>query len=358
MDIFQSKINFDFKTNQLIIKYISFIDSFKGKWNIVEQRENVYLKELRKIATIESIGSSTRIEGAQLTNAEVKDLLDNLKITNLKTRDEQEVVGYYEVLELIYESFQDIDLTQNYIQQLHQRLLKYSDKDNRHRGQYKNLPNKVVANYPDGTQRVIFKTTEPHLVESEMYELLNWTNEQLKNKEIHPLIVIGLFIYEFLSIHPFQDGNGRLSRLATTYLLLKQDYQFISYVSFENLIEQKKKIYYEALMDGQKDRYTENEKISTWILFFLQSLETLIQRLEQKYDVFKSIGGYLNDRQKIIKKFINDNQPIKLMDISKGFPDISINTIKKDLQYLKNEKMINSIGKNRGTIYVSIDNKK
>lgn len=358
MDIYQSKLNFDFKTNQLIVKYISFIDSFKGKWNIVEQRENVYLKELRKIATIESIGSSTRIEGAQLTNAEVKDLLDNLKITNLKTRDEQEVVGYYEVLELIYESFQDIDLTQNYIQQLHQRLLKYSDKDYRHRGNYKNLPNKVVANYPDGTHRVIFNTTEPHLVESEMNNLLNWTNEQLKNEEIHPLIVIGLFIYEFLSIHPFQDGNGRLSRLATTYLLLKQDYQFISYVSFENLIEQKKKTYYEALMDGQKDRFTENEKINVWILFFLQSLEALIQRLEQKYDVFKSRGGYLNDRQKIIKKFIDDNQPIKLLDISNGFPNISINTIKKDLLYLRTEKLIDSIGKNRGTIYVTIDKKK
>jgi len=357
MDIFQSKINFDFKSNQLIIKYISFIDSFKGKWNIVEQRENVYLKELRKIATIESIGSSTRIEGAKLTNVEVKDLLDNLKITNLKTRDEQEVVGYYEVLELIFESYQDIDLTQNYIQQLHQRLLKYSDKDYRHRGNYKNLPNKVVANYPDGTQRVIFNTTEPNLVESEMNNLLNWTNEQLKNKETHPLIVIGLFIYEFLSIHPFQDGNGRLSRLATTYLLLKQDYQFISYVSFENLIEQKKKTYYEALMDGQKDRYTENEKINAWILFFLQSLEVLIQRLEQKYDVFKSRGGYLNDRQKLIKKFIEDNQPIKLLDISKGFPNISINTIKKDLLYLRTEKIINSIGKNRGTIYVTIDKK-
>lgn len=357
MDIFQSKINFDFTTNQLIIKYISVIDSFKGKWNIVEQRENVYLKELRKIATIESIGSSTRIEGAKLTNAEVKDLLDNLKITNLKTRDEQEVVGYYEVLELIYESYQDIDLTQNYIQQLHQRLLKYSDKDYRHRGNYKNLPNKVVANYPEGIQRVIFNTTEPHLVESEMNNLLNWTNEQLESEEIHPLIVIGLFIYEFLSIHPFQDGNGRLSRLVTTYLLLKQDYQFISYVSFENLIEQKKKTYYEALMDGQKDRYTENEKINAWILFFLQSLEVLIQRLEQKYNVFKGRGVYLNDRQKIIKKFIDDNQPTKLSDISKGFPNISINTIKKDLIYLKTEKIIDSIGKNRGTIYVTIDKK-
>ena len=149
-----------------------------------------------------------------------------------------------------------------------------------------------------------------------------------------------------------------MSRLATTYLLLKQDYQFISYVSFENLIEQTKKTYYEALMDGQKDRYSDNEKINAWILFFLQSLEVLIQRLEQKYDLFKSRGGYLNDRQKIIKKYIDDNQPIKLVDISRALPDISINTIKKDLQYLRAEKIIVSIGKNRGTIYVSIDNKK
>lgn len=355
MDIFQSKINFDFKANQLIVKYISYIDSFKGKWNLVEQRENVYLKELRKIATIESIGSSTRIEGAQLTNAEVKELLDHLKITNLKTRDEQEVVGYYEVLELIYENYQEIELTQSYIQQLHQRLLKYSDKDTRHRGKYKNLSNKVVANYPDGTQRIIFNTTAPHLVESEMNDLINWANEQLKNEEIHPLLVIGLFIYEFLSIHPFQDGNGRLSRLVTTYLLLKYDYQFISYVSFENLIEQQKKAYYEALMDGQKDRYGENEKASSWILFFLESLETLIQRLEQKYDVFKSKGGYLNERQKAIKKWIEENQPVRLVDISTKFPDVSIHTIKKDLLHLKTERMIHSVGKNKGTIYLSND---
>lgn len=358
MDKFQSKINFDFKTNQLIVKSISFIDSFKGKWNIVEQKENLYLKELRRIATIESIGSSTRIEGAQLTDVEVKQLLDNIKITNLKTRDEQEVVGYYEVLELIYDSFKDIELTQNYIQQLHQRLLKYSNKDDRHRGKYKNLPNTVVANYPDGSQRVIFNTTAPHLVESEMNDLINWTNEQFKIEEIHPLIVIGLFIYEFLSIHPFQDGNGRLSRLITTYLLLNKDYQFISYVSFENLIEQKKRLYYEALMDGQKDRYKDNEKINSWILFFLQSLEALIQRLEKKYDVFKSRGGYLNERQKRIKSFIDDNQPIKLSDIFKGLSDISINTIKKDLLYLKTENMINSIGQKRGTIYISVEKTK
>ena len=352
MDKFLNKLNFDFKTNQQILKLISFIDAFKGKWNIVEQRENMYLKELRKIATIESIGSSTRIEGAQLTNEEVKELLENMEIKKLKTRDQQEVIGYYDVLEIIYESYAEIPISKNYIQQLHQRLLKHSTKDERHRGNYKNLSNKVVANYPDGIQKVIFNTTEPHLVESEMVDLIDWTNKQIELKEIHPLIIIGLFIYEFLSIHPFQDGNGRLSRLLTNLLLLKNDYQFIQYISFENLVEQKKKSYYEALMDGQKDRYTDNEHINSWIIFFLSSLETLIQRLEQKYDVFKSKGGYLNDRQKKIKEFIEDNQPIKLSDLTKEFPGITVHTLKKDLQYLKTEQIIDLIGKNRGAIYV------
>jgi Fic family protein len=352
MDKFQNKLNFEFKINQQIIKAISFIDTFKGKWNIVEQKENIYLKELRKIATIESIGSSTRIEGAQLTNDEIKELLDNLEITKLKTRDQQKVIGYYDILEIINESYSDIELTKNYIQQLHQRLLKYSAKDERHRGNYKNLSNKVVANYPDGTQKVIFNTTEPHLVDIEMTDLIDWTNQQLKSNEIHPLVVIGLFIYEFLSIHPFQDGNGRLSRLLTNFLLIKYRYQFAQYISFESLIEQKKKTYYEALMNGQKDRYSDSEKIDTWILFFLQSLETLIQRLEQKYDMFKSKGGYLNERQKKIKDFITKNQPIKLGDLARAIPEISINTIKKDLQYMKTERIIDSIGKNRGTLYM------
>ncbi|MBU1014626.1 MAG: Fic family protein [Bacteroidetes bacterium] len=352
MDKYINKINFDFQTNQLILKSISFIDSFKGKWNLVENKENIFLKELRKIATIESIGSSTRIEGAKLTNKEIKELLENVKITELKTRDEQEVVGYYDVLEIINENFENINISKNYIQQLHQNLLKYSTKDDRHRGTYKNLSNKVVANYPDGTQRVIFNTTEPHLVESEMDDLIDWTNNQLKSEALHPLIAIGFFIYEFLSIHPFQDGNGRLSRLLTNLLLLKSDYLFIQYVSFENLIEQKKKTYYEALMDGQKDKNLEKEKIDKWMLFFLQSLEALIHRLEQKYDVFKSKGGYLNERQKKIKEFIKTNQPIKLADLVNMMPDISINTLKKDLQYMKTEQIIESIGKNKGTVYM------
>lgn len=352
MDKFIQKLNFDFSTNQRVLQLIAYIEGFKGKWNVVENKENRYLKELRKIATIESIGSSTRIEGATLTDKEVQELLNNIKITKLKTRDEQEVIGYYEVLKLIYDNFSDIKFSESYIKQLHQLLLKYSSKDQPHRGTYKNLPNKVVATYPAGEQRTIFATTEPALVESEMRELIEWTNEQFEQKNIHQLILIGNFIYDFLSIHPFQDGNGRLSRLLTTLCLLQNDYAFIQYISFENHIEQNKKEYYEALMTGQKNRGTENERIEKWLLFFLESLKTLTQKLEQKYDVFKSKGGYLNERQKQIRDFIVSNQPIKVSDLAKQFPDIQLSTLKKDLQYLRDEQVLTMIGKGKGSIYV------
>ncbi len=352
MDKYLNKLNFDFKTNHKILNLISQIDLYKGKWNIIEKQENIYLKELRKIATIESIGSSTRIEGGTLTDKEIEALLNNVKITKLKTRDEQEVIGYYDTLKIIYENYDNIRLSENYIKQLHQYLLKYSNKDIRHRGEYKSLSNKVVANYPGGIQKVIFNTTDVHLVQNEMNDLISWTNEQFVKSEIHPLIIIANFIYEFLSIHPFQDGNGRLSRLLTTLLLLQQDYMFIQYASFENLIEKTKKEYYQALMEGQKNRNKSNENISKWTLYFLDKLNVLTQRLDAKYNVFKSKGGYLNERQKEIKDYLTKNQPLKISDIAKKFENININTIKKDLQYMKKEQIIQSIGKGKGTVYL------
>jgi len=222
--MFEKKLEFDFKINQEILKRISAIDGFKSTWLSIEKKENRYLRELRQVATIQSIGSSTRIEGATMNDEEIQTLLNHIKITKLKSRDEQEVVGYYEAIDLVYSNFKDISLTENYIKQLHGILLKYSEKDIRHRGKYKNFPNTVVANYPDGQQKVIFSTTEPHLVDKENQEILQWSNEQLEKRNVHPLMIIPVFVYEFLSIHPFQDGNGRLSRLLTTLLLLKQDY--------------------------------------------------------------------------------------------------------------------------------------
>lgn len=347
-----NKLEFDFQTSQKIIKQIGLIDSFKGKWLALEKEENKYLKELRRVATIESIGSSTRIEGVNLSNLEIESLIENLKISKLKSRDEQEVIGYYEVLEIIIENYQAIELKEREIFQLHHLLLKHSDKDQSHKGSYKQLSNKVIATYPAGEQKIIFNTTEPFLVKKEMESLVIWINEAFEAEEIHPLIIIGLFVYEFLSIHPFQDGNGRLSRLLTTLLLLKIDYQFIQYISLENQIEKNKKAYYKALMDGQQKRGSKNEVINEWILFFLNSLVELTRKLEHKYGQYNAKGTYLNQRQKNIYSFITENEPIKIGDISKALKEISINTIKKDLLYLKQEGNIEQIGKGKGTFYI------
>lgn len=352
MDKYIGKLQFDFQTNQRILNLIAEIDMYKGKWAALEKGANRYLRELKNMATIASVGSSTRIEGATLTDREIEELLKSVRVSSLKTRDEQEVAGYYDTLELIYESYEHIPLSENYIKQLHQNLLRYSDKDMRHRGGYKSLSNKVVANYPGGIQKVIFKTTDVHLVQGEMSDLIRWTNEQFAKGEIHPLIVVSVFIYEFLSIHPFQDGNGRLSRLLTTLLLLQQGYTFIQYISFEHLIEETKKEYYQALMEGQKRRGHVDENISAWVLYFLERLHILIQKLDAKYDLFKSKGGYLNPRQKELIAYLKEHQPLKLSDMAGAFKEVSIHTLKKDLQYMVKEQMVRRLGRGKGSVYV------
>ena len=348
----ESKLNFDFRTTQDIIQKISAIDLFKGKWIAIENKGNRYLKELKRIATIESIGSSTRIEGVTLTDEEIAILIKNVKITQFKTRDEEEVFGYYEALDIIFENHENIELTENNIKNLHGILLKFSTKDQRHKGQYKSLSNQVVANYPDGLQRIIFRTTEPHLTEKEMHELVAWVNEQLANHEIHPLIVIGVFVYQFLSIHPFQDGNGRLSRLLTTLLALREGYPFIQYVSFENIIEHRKKEYYTALMSAQQHRGTEKEILSAWLIFFLDCIGLLIQKLEAKYALFNVKANYLNDRQNLIKAFIQDRQSAKLSDIVNALPQFPLYTLKKDLSLMVQQGILSKMGERRGTVYL------
>lgn len=347
----QNKLEFSSNIYQQITQKISVIDTFKGQWGVVEKSESKYLKELRRIATIESIGSSTRIEGARLSDEEVEKLLKSVKITKLQSRDEQEVIGYYEALETILNNFNNIELSERYIHQLHGILLKYSNKDKSHKGKYKSLPNQVVANYPDGSQKIIFRTTEPHLTPIEMRSLIDWTNEHLANNDIHSLILTATFVYEFLSIHPYQDGNGRLSRLLTTLLLLKQSYKFIRYVSFENVIETRKDEYYRALMEGQKNRYEGNEKIDTWILFFLDSLIILIERLQSKYETYNKLKLILNERQKQIMEHIREHKTIRISLLEQLLPKISRNTIKKDLAFLVREGLLLKTGQGKGTQY-------
>jgi Fic family protein len=347
----KQKLEFTGDVFQQLIKQLSIIDQFKGSWEMIELKDSKHLKELKKIATIESIGSSTRIEGATLTDAEVEKLLKSVKITPLTSREQQEVVGYYDTLQIILDNYEDIELSERSIHQLHGILLKYSNKDQSHKGKYKTLSNQVVAHYPDGSQRTIFRTTEPAMTAKEMEELLLWATERRQQADMHPVLLTAAFVYEFLSIHPYQDGNGRLSRLLTTLLLMQQGYGFVQYVSFEHIIEEQKEEYYQALMEGQKNRYKEAEKIDKWVLFFMDCLVTLIHRLEAKYEQYSKLQKDLNERQKEILLFIQAKNKVQVSDIEEAFQQYSRNTLKKDLAYLTKEGLILKTGTLKGTRY-------
>ncbi|PSB43926.1 Fic family protein [Cyanosarcina cf. burmensis CCALA 770] len=266
-----------------ILRLIAEIDEFKGTWRTLTTLAPERLAVLKRVATIESIGSSTRIEGAKLSDREVEELLGRLERQDFVSRDEQEVAGYAEVMDAVFDSYTAIPLTENYIKQLHAMLLRHSTKDERHRGEYKKLPNNVEAFDADGKSiGVIFATASPFDTPFKMQELVAWTREAVADGAWHPLIVIGLFVVVFLAIHPFQDGNGRLSRVLSTLLLLKAGYSYVPYSSLESVIEANKEGYYLALRRTQGTLETEEPDFEPWLRFFLRSLKSQKDRLATK----------------------------------------------------------------------------
>jgi Fic family protein len=275
-----------------ITNFIAEIDEFKGRWTTTQSLAPDRLAALRQVATIESVGSSTRIEGVRLNNSEVETLLRGIQTYSFRSRDEQEVGGYAELMEMIFTSYKDIPFTENYIKQLHSVLLKYSTKNNRHRGEYKKFANSVEAFDIDGQSKgIIFHTASPFDTPTLMKDLVDWTNSQINRKDLHPLLVVALFVVVFLHIHPFQDGNGRLSRALTTLLLLQMGYTYVPYSSFERVIEENKEAYYLALRRGQAEleNSVPNTKSKTkpgglfdWLIFFLKSMQRQKAALEAK----------------------------------------------------------------------------
>jgi Fic family protein len=267
-----------------LVKLIAEIDEFKGRWEALKTLSPDRLSALRKVATIESVGSSTRIEGSKLSDAEVEDLLSRaISIKSFKTRDEQEVAGYAEAMDLVFEAYADMRLTENHIRQLHQTLLRHSDKDARHRGSYKTLSNNVVALDEDGRQiGIVFETTSPFDTPREMEALVAWTRKTLDEEALHPLLIVAVFIVAFLAIHPFQDGNGRLSRVLTTLLLLRAGYAYVPYASLERVIEENKDFYYKALRRTQTTLKSEKQDWEPWVGFFLRCLKKQKDGLEAR----------------------------------------------------------------------------
>lgn len=273
--------------DSIMLNLVAELDEFKGRWEMLGRLAPDKLQSLRRIATIESVGSSTRIEGARLSDHEVEALLANLDINSFRSRDEEEVAGYAEAMSTVFDSWEHIPLTENHIKQLHGILLKYSSKDVPHRGEYKKLSNNVEAFDVDGKSLgIIFETALPFDTPGLMADLVEATRQTLATRELHPLLAVAAFAVHFLAIHPFQDGNGRLSRVLTTLLLLQAGYRYVPYSSLERIIEENKDGYYRALRSSQKQIRTDTEKLDTWVRFFLQSLkkqkDVLMRKVERE----------------------------------------------------------------------------
>ena len=333
-----------------LVKAIGEIDEFKGRWETLGNLAPERLWALRRIATIESVGSSTRIEGVRLTNNEIERLLSGVQTLSFRTRDEQEVAGYAELMELIFESYAEIPLTENHLHQLHGILLRHSHKDQRHRGHYKNLPNHVEAfDETGGSLGVIFETATPFDTPRLMEDLVATTNEALAEGRHHPLLIAGDSIVRFLAIHPYQDGNGRLSRALTTLLLLRAGYSYVPYSSLERIVEDSKDQYYKALRRAQATLSGDESQLIDWLAFFIRCLVRQKEVLERKIERERLMPPLAPLSEKLLS-IVLEHGRVTVREAA-VLTEANRNTIKDHLKRLVDGGRLTRRGRGRGSWY-------
>lgn len=334
-----------------LLALLTEIDEFKGAWRALGSLAPERLKALRRVATIESVGSSTRIEGSKLTDREVERLLANLEIKKFESRDEQEVAGYASVMETVFAAWQEIPINENHIKQLHRDLLRYSEKDDRHRGEYKKMSNSVAAFDESGKQiGVVFETATPFDTPGLMAKLVAWLAEARDVRRLHPLFIVAVFIVVFLEIHPFQDGNGRLSRVLTTLLLLQSGYAYVPYSSLESVIENSKEGYYLALRQTQGTIHTDAPNWQPWLTFFMRALQQQMRRLAIKVEREKIIIADLPELAVKIIDYVRDQGRVTMRDMVRA-TGASSNTLKEHFRSLVEKKLLARHGAGRSTWY-------
>lgn len=319
-----TRLNFSSELTENIYMMLAEIDGVKNSWQLTGKLLPQTIERLTNAVIVTSTGSSNRIEGNRLNDEQIKDLYKNLRIKKFRSRDEQEVAGYLETLTLVFDKYADIPINESSIRYLHHNMLKYSDKDARHKG---------------------------HLVSKEINELLDWYAWAKHETNKHPLILAANFIFEYLAIHPFQDGNGRTSRLLTNLILLQQAYHFTSVVSHERLVELNKADYYLALNQTQTTWKTDLEDISPFLLFFLKIVRLQAQEavniLEQD-----NIEYLLSEKQLALWQWacgLSKNE-FSRADAIKAlkFP---ARTVEASIKKLLDLKKLERIGEGRATRY-------
>lgn len=326
------------------------IDELKGQWIAGAQLSPQVLGRLKRSTLVTSTGASTRIEGAKLSDEDIEKMMRGIAIQKFTDRDKQEVKGYYELLENVFDSWKSLTFSESSIKHFHQELLKYVEKDETHRGEYKKQENQVqMINEAGESVGVLFDTTKAYLTPKEMQELVEWTQKALTEKKYHPLLVIGSFLVEFLQIHPFQDGNGRLSRVLTNLLLLKEGYLYVPYVSHEKLVEDNKPDYYVALRRSQKTFKTEHEDIVPWLDFFFG---ILLKQAQMAVDLLskENIEKLLSPKQLAVWEYLQKIESATPGEIAKA-TNVARRTVNQALDKLLRLKKVERIGLGRTTRY-------
>ena len=328
-----------------IINLIAKIREYKGKQTLYIHQKKEQLDRLVEIAKVQSTESSNKIEGIVTTEVRIKQLLEEK--TTPRNRDEKEIMGYRDVLNIIHENFEYIPLTSNYILQLHKYLYQYASPD--FGGKFKNVQNYIVANFPDGTSRTLFTPLSPIETPRAVQNLCEAFSRAMELGEIEPLLLIANFIKDFLCIHPFNDGNGRMSRLLTTLLLYRSGFVVCKYISLEKKIERTKEIYYDVLEtssenwnEGTNDNAPFVKYLLGIILAAYRDFEERLNLIDEKIPASEMVERAVKNR---LGKFTKS-------DIQEECPSLAIKTIEKAIKELCDSGKIEKKGSGRATFYV------
>ena len=341
-----SKIK-DIKWDSEILSLVASIYCYQGKQELyLKQRPNE-LEKLIDIAKIQSTESSNEIEGIVTTSVRLKQLLEEK--TTPRNRNEQEIVGYRDVLDIIHENFDVIPISRNYILQMHKIL--YSHMNNPLAGKTKNVQNYISATYPDGHSEVLFTPLSPFETPGALDLICDEYNRVIGNFEVEPIIMIPIFIHDFLCIHPFNDGNGRLSRLLTTLLLYKNGFYVGRYISLESLIAKDKGSYYEALNKAGMNWQNGNEDIVPFIKYLLGIILAAYKAFDDRFSI---VEDKLSAVEMVRKATSQKIGRFSKQDILELCPSLSISSIEGSLRKLVEEGTLRREGVGRSTKYIRL----
>ena len=334
-----------------ILAYVAQIHEYKGKQDLYLRQKPVELNRLIEIAKIQSTESSNQIEGIVTTNARLKQLVEDK--TTPRNRDEEEILGYRNVLNIVHEAYEAIPVRSNYILQLHGEMLKHTAFS--YAGKYKTTPNEIDMMLENGEKVVLFKPLEPYETPDAVERLCNEYNKAIGDGIVDPLILIPNFILDFLCIHPFNDGNGRMSRLLTLLLLYRSGYIVGQYISIEKAIADTKETYYEVLQNADQNWYEGENDPKPFIKYMLGIILKCYREFEKRLTISEKSGAK-STAYDIVKNFALDTiGTFTKRDVMESCPSLGSSSVELALKKLVEDKTIKRIGKGRASKYVRFD---